>query len=448
MKFTDKFIQNLKPQDKMYQLREGDGFGIRVLPSGLRIWIFTYTFDGKRRQMNIGSYPEKSLAEAKRDYAAAYSVLHDKNNPRDPQAERDQQHDKARQQREELRNAPTVKDLCGDYIKKYAKSKKKSWQQDEDYIKREITPVWGERKVADIRKRDFTLLLENIIERGSPVTCNRVRSLVIKMFNFAIERDLLEYNPCSAVKPMHKEKPKERSLTESEIHLFWNNIDNANIIMSPDLKRALKLILVTAQRPGEVTGMHRDEITQEWSGKWMWTIPGARTKNGRTHRICLTKTALELIGDKDGYIFESVKTDKDGNPRPIDEKSLARALRRNIKGENYRQDKVKRRKGVEYKRGQYKSKPLPEEPNRLGVDHFTPHDLRRTANTLMSGAKVIKEHRERVLNHTLEKLDGTYNLHDYDDEKQLALETLERRIKSILSGKQSNVIPITAAKAA
>jgi len=78
----------------------------------------------------------------------------------------------------------------------------------------------------------------------------------------------------------------------------------------------------------------------------------------------------------------------------------------------------------------------------------TPHDLRRTANTLMASSKIIKEYRERVLNHTLEKLDGTYNQHDYDDEKQMALEALERKIQSILTDKGNNVIPITTGKKA
>ena len=59
---------------------------------------------------------------------------------------------------------------------------------------------------------------------------------------------------------------------------------------------------------------------------------------------------------------------------------------------------------------------------------------------------VTSEHRERVLNHTLEKLAGTYNLHDYDDEKQVALETLERKILGILNARENNVIPITAGK--
>jgi len=71
--------------------------------------------------------------------------------------------------------------------------------------------------------------------------------------------------------------------------------------------------------------------------------------------------------------------------------------------------------------------------NRIGVEEFTPHDLRRTAATLMAKCKIIKEYRERVLNHKLEKLDGTYNIYDYDDEKKAALETLEQKLLAIIT---------------
>lgn len=417
--FTDTMIRKLKPEEKKYIRGEGNGFSIRVMPSGVKTWLYVYSIDGKRREMNLGPYPDISLSVARDKFDAAKKLVV---KGIDPLAI-------AESQKEERRKAPTVTDLCDEYLKKHAKKNKKSWEQDEAYINREIIPVWGKRKAADIRKRDLTLLLEEIIERGSPVTSNRVRALIQKMFNFAVERDILEYNPCSAVKPMHKEKPKERNLSEDEILTLWQNLEKPDVIMSQNLKRALKLILVTAQRPGEVTGMHRKEIHGHW-----WTIPSERSKNGKAHRVYLTKIALELIGDKKGFIFESPKTDKNDNPQPIDEKGLARALRRNIKGENYLQDKVKRRKGKEYVRGAYKAKPLPEEPNRLGVEHFTPHDLRRTATSLMAAAKVIREHRERVLNHTLERMDGTYNQHDYDDEKKLALETLERKLNAIITG--------------
>ena len=85
--------------------------------------------------------------------------------------------------------------------------------------------------------------------------------------------------------------------------------------------------------------------------------------------------------------------------------------------------------------------------NRIGIEAFTTHDLRRTAATLMAKHKVLKECRERVLNHALEKLDATYNQHDYDDIKQIALETLERKLQSIITGKSAdNVVSITSGK--
>jgi|GEM_PF-3009127 len=85
----------------------------------------------------------------------------------------------------------------------------------------------------------------------------------------------------------------------------------------------------------------------------------------------------------------------------------------------------------------YKKDGKPATVNHMGIDHFTPHDLRRSAATLLAAAKIKFEHRERVLNHTMGKLDGIYNQHDFDDEKQVALETLERRIRAIITDEES-----------
>ena len=84
--------------------------------------------------------------------------------------------------------------------------------------------------------------------------------------------------------------------------------------MSTDIRRALKLILVTGQRPGEVAGMYYGEIKGDW-----WTIPAARTKNHREHQVFLTPTARELIGEKKGYIFPSPR------PKIVDTKEVEAA---------------------------------------------------------------------------------------------------------------------------
>lgn len=444
MKFTDKFITNLKPDGKIIDVREGEGFGIRVLPSGVKTFFYIYRFDGKRRFLNLGHYdpafettgPDGKKMGSLAFYRAKFIEAKNKVNAGiDPLSEQEAA-------KEERRKAPTIADLCDEYIKKHAAGKKDKGEADKRALDVEVIPQWGKIKAAEIKKRDVVLLLESVVERGSPVMSNRLRALLNKMFNFAVDRDILEHNPCTRVKPLATEKAKDRHLSEDEIRTFWHVLEtNTELVMSDDIRRALKLILVTAQRPGEVTGMHTREIDGHW-----WTIPAERSKNGKAHRVFLTGLALDLIGEKKGFIFESPKQD-DGKAKPIDEKGLARALRRNIKGEGYRQDKVKRRKGQEYVRGAYKSKALPENPNRIGIDAFTPHDLRRTAATFMAESGVLEEIVDRVLNHSRTGVTWTYNRHPYTKEIQAALETWERKLKNIIKGAQvNNVTPISAGR--
>ena len=419
--FTDTMIRKLKPEVKKYVRGEGNGFTVRVMPSGAKTWLYIYNFDGKRREMSLGSYPEVTLETARGKFEDARKKL---KNGIDPIEERDQ----AKKERHE---APTIKELVKEFIERHAQKKTRNWKDTERMLNKEVVSEWGKRKAKDITKRDVNVLLEKIVDRGSPATSNQVLKHTRKMFNFAIEQDFLQYSPCTGVKLKAKENSRERNLSEDEIRILWKALDICSV--SDDVRRAILLVLVTAQRPGEVSAMHRGEIDE--TGRW-WTIPGeaiysAQAKNHLTHRVYLTNTALELIGslkvidkktgkevDK-GYIFPCPHSNKE---QPIDTRALAHALRRNLKWP------------VLHKGNQvYDSKGKPVTENRLGIEPCTVHDLRRTATTLMAKSKIIKEHRERVLNHKLEKLDGTYNIYDYDDEKKAALETLERKLKSIIA---------------
>lgn len=424
MKFTDKYIFNLKPKDKMYQQREGDGFGIRVLTSGHKVWTFTYTYDGKRRQMNLGSYPDKKLADARTDYSAAYSILHDKNNPRDPQEQRDQQHDAGRKLREERRLAPTVEILITEYIEKHAKPTKRSWYEDERILNKDALVAWRSIKVADIKKRDVVLLLESIIERGSPGSANNNFKIIRKMFRFAVQRDIIAHSPCDGVVMPAPLNRGDRVLNETEIKTLWHSLDTCHA--SLEVRAAIRLILVTAQRPGEVIGMHTSEIDGHW-----WTIPAERSKNKKAHRVFLTGTALELIGDTEGrgFIFPCSSIKK---KQPMGRLSMSQVVSRNIavpvliNGKQVFDEK---------------GKPVTE--NKLGVSGFTPHDLRRTAATTMSQIGFMDEIIDAVLNHTKQGIIRTYNLNRYDKEKQQALEAWERKLNSIITVTEAGkVIPI------
>lgn len=411
---TDLFIRNLKPAEKEYTRREKGGFGIRVHPSGRKTFFYLYRVDGQRRFLNLGDYPTTKLKEARQDYEEARTKVkllkHGREEGSDPVEHRKSKKDV----REERRKAHTMTELVNEYIERHAKRFKRSWQEDERILNREVVPAWGNRKAADINKRDVIHLLDGIIDRGSPAMANNSFQIIRKMFNYALEKDILPYTPCAGIKLPSPKIARDRVLNAAEIKTLWNSLDNAAI--SDEIKRALKLILVTAQRPGEVIGMHVSEIEGNW-----WTIPVERSKNKKAQRVYLTAIALELIGstDKKGFMFPCPHKTK---IKAIDPHALAIAVHRNL----------------EWPITDKEGKPLydkdgnPATENKLGIDQFTPHDLRRTAATFMAEMGEMDEVIDAILNHSKQGVIRVYNQYRYDKEKQSALESWERKLQSII----------------
>ena len=174
--------------------------------------------------------------------------------------------------------------------------------------------------------------------------------------------------------------------------------------------------------------MHTEEIEKE--SRW-WVIPSERSKNKKAHRVYLTDSALDLIGPltvtekktgkilPKGYIFACPVSKK---IQSISEKSLSKAIRRNLAWPVL-----------------HKGKPIfgadgtQVTVNRLGVEHFTPHDGRRTAATFMSRLGFTDEVIDAVLNHTKQGIIKTYNQNKYDAEKQQALKAWEEKLKGIIA---------------
>lgn len=392
MGFTVKQIENLKPQEKPYQVREGKGFGVRVYPSGERVWFFAYKFNDRQRMMSIGPYPEIRLAEARAIFEQARRQL---KKGIDPLAEK-----------EADRQAATVAAFVDEFIEKGLKLKgNRSWPEYERNLRKDVIPAWGKIKMQEITRRDVMVLQERILERGSPNQSNQVFKIVRRMFNFAVERGVVETSPCLNVKFLAPEKRKDRFLSDEEIRVFWQALDSCPI--SEDISRALRLVLVTAQRPGEVIGAHVSEFDGDW-----WTIPADRSKNKRSHRVYLTELARDLfqLGARNDYLFPSPRptaTARGPQNKPIAVNALAHALRRAFEKDQ--------------KTG---APPLP-------LNHFTPHDLRRTAASHMAslGFGVIVD---KVLNHTDPRVTAIYDRYSYDKEKRQALEAWERKILKIV----------------
>lgn len=402
--FTDKKIKSLKPKDHIYDTREKNGFAIRIFPSGEKSWVFIYTFGGRKRRMTLGDYKTISLADARIKHHDAYKLL--KAEGKDPAQLK-------MQQSKEDRDSFTVESLAKEYITKWAKPRKRSWTEDDRILKKDILPSWRLRKAKDITRRDVILLLDKIKERGAPIAANRTFACVRRMFNFAIEQDIINSSPCVAVKAPAKENQRDRCLSTDEIKIIWNNLDGqildeeanakaadddkVDIKMSAAAKIALKLQLVTAQRKGEIVSAEWDEINFETN--W-WTIPSTKAKNGQTHRVYLSPLAIELFlqakktSGKSRWVFPSPQGKAHISPN-----ALSRALRRSTFEKS--------------------------------VTEFTPHDFRRTAATHMTAMGISRLVVSKILNHIDSHITSIYDRHSYDPEKKRALDAWGNKLKNI-----------------
>lgn len=416
MQFAEKFIKSLKPkegQKKFFDVREksGQGFGLSIFPSGEKSFIFIYSFAGRKRRMTLGRYPACSLADARGLHRDALKMLE---SGKDPALEK-------RKKFTEDRDSSTVSGLIEEYIEKWAKPRKRSWEADERCLNKDVKPMWGRRKAKDITRREVILLLDKIKDRGAPIAANRTLACVRRMFNFAVERDIIPTSPCVAVKAVAKENRRDRCLSVDEIKDFWEGFNctaklkngKPSLQMSEGCKFALKLQLVTSQRKGEIVSAEWSEL--DLSQGW-WTIPAEKAKNKNAHRVPLSKLALELLleikrlsGDS-RWLFPSDKTDSHLTGAAIDH-----AVRRSVEA-------------------------FPK------VKGWTPHDLRRTSATHMTSMGISRLVVSKLLNHVENSVTAIYDRHSYDSEKKNALEAWGKMLREIVSGEVSanNVVALSA----
>src|SRR5262249_34075785 len=162
----------------------------------------------------------------------------------------------------------TVGDLATAYLERYAQVKKRSWKDDARMLRAEVLPSWRHRKARDIHRRDVRELLEEIARAGHRVLPNRVQSVLSKMFNFAMDVEIVDVNPVTGLGRVVDEHARDRVLTEDEIAELWRTCD-----AQPRVVAAFwKLRLLTAQRGGEVVAMRWADV--DLVAGW-WTIPGA-----------------------------------------------------------------------------------------------------------------------------------------------------------------------------
>ncbi len=385
-----------------FELADGEvpGLGLRVLPSGRKFWFLRYGPRGGRRRITFGEYPALSLKKARdkaRELLAGVKV-HD----RDPMAER-----KAERAARRKAVTATFAALAALYVEQYAKPRKRlrAWQEDERKLRVEVLPVWGSRPAGEIRRADVRELLERIAAERGGVCANRTRALLSKVFAFGVEKERVESNPVYGVKRVYVETPRERVLAEDEIRTLWPLFDR----LQPAVSAAWRLVLLTAQRPGEVLAMRWRDLERDSRG-WWWNLPAELTKTNRAHRVPLSPQALEII--------EAL--------RPLTGTTEWVLASR-----------------ADGKRLTWLSHSSARLREWSGLEHFTPHDLRRTAATWLGRHGVRPDTIDQLLNHAAGRITRTYNRAGYETEKRQAVVLLGELVDGALAGEErSNVVRI------
>jgi integrase len=381
---TARWLERLRPpvegREEHFD-KNVPGLGIRVSATGHMSWFVMYRMKGdpKVKRLTLEPYPQMTLADARE---RARKALLDAARGGDPAG-------KKRQEKE----APSFEELATEYLERYAKREKRSWKQDEAMIKKVLVPAWGRRKAHDVQRRDIIQLLDGARDRGLTTQVNRILALARKIYNWGIERDIVQSNPCTLVKTGISEKQRDRVLNPDEIRAVWKAFESLDLVMSA----MFKLRLITAQRGAEVANMRWTDL--DLATGW-WTIPGEVAKNGLSHRVPLSKMALDqilMLKDKTGkepWVFAS-PTRKGQHIASI-------------------------------------GKAAGRMQDASGVD-FVMHDLRRTAASYMTGMGINRLVVSKILNHVESGVTRVYDRHSYDAEKRQALDAWAQRLEEILS---------------
>ena len=398
---TIRAVQALKPDQTIWDAGHREavrGFGARRQRDAVAYFI-KYRAHGRQRFYTIGVHgspwtPEKARREAKR----LLGLVAGGKDPADAKAQ-------AR-----LEATDTLHKVTDEYLKAVeSKQRPKTHSEIKRYLNPEKNDYWKPLhsiSLFKITRRQVTAQVAKIAEAHGAVTATRARAALCTLFNWAMREGLdLIANPVLGSNRPAQPKSRDRVLTDEEIRDVWTALETA-----PDLPTCypqyVRIIVLTATRRNEAARMNSTELEGD-----NWTVPAERTKQKLDHVVPLIPEIKALIGDKP----ESFK----GNSWFIFSTTFGtKAFSGFSKAKKALDAEIAKRRKAEGR------EPMPR---------WTLHDLRRTARTLMSRAKVPADYAERVLGHVIGGIRETYDRYEYLDEKREALEKLAGEVKRIVA---------------
>jgi integrase len=370
----------------------GFGHRLRLGANGkmLRSWIVQYRRAGGTRRITLGPADVLSAEQAR---AAAKKILGRVALGEDPQGDRIERRGKDRL---------TVGAIVADYLDlKKGEVKRTTRAAMHRYLGEYFKPLHT-MPIDVVSRKDVASRLVAITRGHGSIVAARARAALSAFFAWSMREGLCEQNPCIGTNRPKENPARDRVLSDSELAAIWRACGD------DDHGRIVRLLILTGCRRAEIGGLAWSEIDDAGT----WTLPKARSKNGRPHALPLPLMALRIV--------ESV-------PRMVGRDQLFGM--RSPNGFS----------AWDLRKGELDA--------RSGVADWTHHDLRRTVATRMADLGILPHVIEQILNHVSGHkggIAGVYNRSSYEREVRAALAMWEDHIRVLVEGGVQKIIAFTS----
>lgn len=391
MKFTEKSVKDAAAKSTNDQFIWDDelpGFGIRAREGRAR-YVIQFRVGKAQRRMTFDNVMKVTLDDARKWARRSFGKVAD---DIDPTVER---------AKAQSSGTTLFKDAIEDFITfKLNHGTSASWLGQMTLALRErFKPLHG------IPLKDIDRAMVAKANRGNTshgkVSSDRSRSALSSFFTWAIGEGLCEANPVNYTNTASGTyQVRERTLTTDEIRKLWHALDDYT-----NFGKCVKLLLLTGQRRTEIGDLSWTEVDFD---KAVATLPGDRVKNGNTHLVPLSKPAIEIL-------------------RSCRQRKNSDFMLGNSKGFT----------------DWFKSKRDLDEV--LKIQHWTLHDLRRTAATVMGDIGILPHVIEAILNHTSSEnsarrgIAGKYQMSLFLDQRREALDKYAAHIMKVVAEPQKKL---------
>lgn len=283
---------------------------------------------------------------------------------------------------------------------------------------KDVLPAIGDDLAAEVTAYMLaTRVLYPIQARGAHTQANKVRIMVKQLFSFAVGRGVVATSPAdhlTAATLGFRYRPRVRVLTDDELKAAWQALDVAKRLSLP-VRYAVKILVLTGARTGELRDARWADVDLKTG---LWVIPRHKTthEGAKAHDVPLECLTLELFkelraaaGDSPWVLFSPITGDEDAPRRErIEEKAIGHAVRRLVTATK--------------------------------MDPWTPHDLRRVIRSGMSRLGVPPHICEKVLGHSLGRINDIYDQHSFTVERREALAKWAAHIEALVSTHDEKVV--------